>query len=1114
LGALPANYCGGDILETWTFTDLCSRPITKTRVIHILPATVAAFATPDPLELTVACGAAVTSNLGYDNGLEGDCEISGTVTSTLGTLPNYCGGDILETWTFTDLCSRTITKTRVIHILPAALPTMTAPGNITVECTAIPSASKLTYTNNKTGVCLITGLSNLSTFATITPGVCNGEILETWTAGPDPCGRAIASVSRTIYVQDRTAPVIDDEGPNQIAYIAGPTSCTAAVPDFTAGVTAHDNCGFPVTDITQVPAVGFTYTTPGDKTITITVKDACGNAADPFTRTLTVYDGPKTTIPDLTVCIGSNFGVPVNVTSFHNVKDISLTIKFNDTKIQYLGTYTNNSGLIQTVYKSGSGADSYIKIGAINLSTPNTFTGTLLTLNFKHLTGNTALTLWDTPGTESEYSFPIPNDPFVFPYCDTPYDEYYFSGSVTEKALPTVEAGDDQTVCENIINVTTVKMTGYSYSGATGGVWSGGHGTWVGDVYTPSALDLYSVVLTYTTTGAYPCANISDTKTLYFDKQPVANAGSGGNECDLDFVLNAVPSVGTGTWTYTGPGTASFVPNANAAGATVTVSAYGTYTFTWTEVNGTCSSFASVGVNFYQQPTPAAAGPDQTLICGLVAILAGNNPAVGTGLWSVVTKPVGSTVTFLSASDYNATATVDMYGTYTYKWTITNGTCSSSDNVDITYYPKVTVSGKIYYNNSAGNIPMKNLIVTLTSGATVYSSPATGDNGEYTISSVCPGTYDVGITGWPTAGGINATDAGSLNGWYVAYTDFALKLKPPIEKVRFFAGDVADPMWRITPDDAGEILRYFVQSGLNGWADGRGPWTFWQPGMTNVNPTAGTLIPTITIAPGPTTQTQDWLALCTGDFNRSFDPYALKSGSNSLQLTTAQTRQAETGSEIELPVYTGSAMKVGAVSMILNFPSDKVEIMGVNLKNDPNTSLMYTVSGGELRIGWNSIDPLNLKAGEKLLTLKVRITGTLGKGEFIRFSLANDDLNELADGSYNVIDGAVLFVDQIDATTGINNVTASKLTLANYPNPFTEQTTFAYTLPQNGKVSLEIYNMLGSKVKVLLNEIQTAGDHTLTMDSRIIEPGVYTVILRLNAESKLFTGTIKIVRSE
>ena len=47
--------------------------------------------------------------------------------------------------------------------------------------------------------------------------------------------------------------------------------------------------------------------------------------------------------------------------------------------------------------------------------------------------------------------------------------------------------------------------------------------------------------------------------------------------------------------------------------------------------------------------------------------------------------------------------------------------------------------------------------------------------------------------------------------------------------------------------------------------------------------------------------------------------------------------------------------------------------------------------------------------------------------------------------------------------------------IGNYPNPFNPATEITFAAPRSGHVRLEIYNIIGQKVKTLLDETVTAG---------------------------------------
>lgn len=72
----------------------------------------------------------------------------------------------------------------------------------------------------------------------------------------------------------------------------------------------------------------------------------------------------------------------------------------------------------------------------------------------------------------------------------------------------------------------------------------------------------------------------------------------------------------------------------------------------------------------------------------------------------------------------------------------------------------------------------------------------------------------------------------------------------------------------------------------------------------------------------------------------------------------------------------------------------------------------------------------------------------------------------------------------------------------NYPNPFNPKTRISYSIAKDGQVNLAIYNILGQKVAVLVDEHQLANTYEANFDASDLTSGVYFCRLEIGSFSK------------
>ncbi|MCF6185653.1 MAG: hypothetical protein L3J56_13725, partial [Bacteroidales bacterium] len=181
----------------------------------------------------------------------------------------------------------------------------------------------------------------------------------------------------------------------------------------------------------------------------------------------------------------------------------------------------------------------------------------------------------------------------------------------------------------------------------------------------------------------------TDYVTVTRNTPSAANAGPDKETCNGETTLAAVnPAVGTGSWSIvSGSGTFS---NSLLNNTNVTNIGLNDNIYKWTVQFATCSNYDEVTItnNFVS----ANAGPDQ-IVCGTTSSLNANQPQTGEyGIWEVIAG--SSNIT--NSNLYNSEVTGLVSGLNKFRWTISKGSCSDYDDIEITnnkYEASASVSG-------------------------------------------------------------------------------------------------------------------------------------------------------------------------------------------------------------------------------------------------------------------------------------------------------------------------------------------------------------------------------------------------------------------------------------
>jgi len=283
---------------------------------------------------------------------------------------------------------------------------------------------------------------------------------------------------------------------------------------------------------------------------------------------------------------------------------------------------------------------------------------------------------WNTAGTYT-VTLQVQASNGCWSVPDTQYIMVLAAGTPNCCQFPTPFAGPDKSVCGLTTTFNADPPDNPSYVGIWTQISGPGTSTFGQQGYFASSVTV-SQPGTYTYSWKEingPCDS-TDFVTITFIQIPTPNAGPDQNVCGVQTTLQGTSSTG-GTITWTGTG----VANPNNLNSNVVVPITGTYTYVLTENNQGCINRDTVIINFLAIPTPNA-GVDTTACGNRVTLVADSTYP---GFWSgpsgvIYLNGITSPTTPIIVPNY----TGNSYQA-TFTWTQTNGPCSASDNVVITF---------------------------------------------------------------------------------------------------------------------------------------------------------------------------------------------------------------------------------------------------------------------------------------------------------------------------------------------------------------------------------------------------------------------------------------------
>ncbi|MBK8944244.1 MAG: T9SS type A sorting domain-containing protein [Ignavibacteriae bacterium] len=253
--------------------------------------------------------------------------------------------------------------------------------------------------------------------------------------------------------------------------------------------------------------------------------------------------------------------------------------------------------------------------------------------------------------------------------------------------------------------------------------------------------------------------------------------------------------------------------------------------------------------------------------------------------------------------------------------------------------------------------------------------------------------------------------------------------------------------------------------------------------------------------------------------NPSFWEVSNKAGSVSFYIESNQTWTINNSNNWIVPSISGAD---GDASILINFH--------VNTDTSKRVGTIYIVSENiqdSLKIIQNGASPVEIIGTSNPINGGTIVgAGIYGEGAQANIkAIANDGWkfdnwtdNSIVISSDSVLTFKVSVQKEIVANfSPLTDIDFDKIPeeyglFQNYPNPFNPSTSISFSLPENSKVVLNVYNLLGQKLLEISNKNYNAGNHSINFDGKDLASGIYLYSIQaVGISGKNYQNTRKMI---